>query len=176
MNARATAAIALSLFALSLAPAAAALPSFAGTLNGTWTCTSAAGSNIVLVFAPSPSGDALDLRNSFVTSGGYTANFTEHYTQQGDTVTLSAEFAPGADFLGTSPGFVGRQLVFTGTLKLPNDTKFQRITYALTDADHFSRVFEAGPSAGGPFFVISSESCTHAANATPPNPAPTPHA
>jgi hypothetical protein len=172
--ARFSAVVTLLALALSSPPARADMPSFASYLSGTWTCTSQAGSNIVKVYGASSAVDSLDLWNSYVTSRGFAASITEHYTQQGAAVTVVAQLAPGATYVASSPGFMGDKLVFSGTQTFPQGMRFERMTYTRTDPNHFTRVFEGGPSADGPLTVLSSEVCTRLSSAPVPTPAP-PH-
>jgi hypothetical protein len=90
-----------------------------------------------------------------VTSQGFVVGITEHYSQHG-------------------PGFAGDKLVFSGTQTLSRGSRFQRMTYARTDSNHFTRTFEDGAGADGPLTVVSSGTCARVSSAPVPTPPPHP--
>jgi hypothetical protein len=174
-----TSSIAVTFFALAVAlalvPADAAVPPFATYFSGTWTCTSTGGSTIVKVYGADAGADAMILHNVYDSPTGYINEITESYASNAHDSTVIAELSPELAYMATSPGFVNDQLVFDGTATSPSGSRFQRMTYTRTDNDHFTRVFEYGPSptAKSPLTTFSTESCTRSAKAPVPSPART---
>jgi hypothetical protein len=174
MTGRFSAAIfALSLLLAAGRPAGADMPSFAGYFSGTWVCSSEAESHIVKAYGSAPTLNALELLNTYVSKAGFAFGITEYYAQHGDTATVLSQLAPGIAFLGTSPGFAGDNLVFTGTVTAPSAVRFQRMTYKRADQNHFTRTIEDAATSAGQMTVVSTENCTR--SSTAPVPTPTPH-
>ncbi len=155
-------------------PADAAMPAFATYFNGTWSCTSQLNSSIVKVYGSAPRADALVLINVYDTADGYTQLFNETYTEKNGTVTvISEQPLSGNVFVATSPGFDGNNLIFTGTISGISGPLFERMTYARTDQDHFTRTFVVGRDANQTQ-VSSQETCTRISAKPVPSPAPRP--
>jgi len=152
-------------------PARGAMPAFAGYFAGTWTCTTAAGAHVMKTYGASETGNELLLFNTYVTSSGRVQLISDAYAQHGDTVSdISHALGSSAIYVGTSPGFVGDRLVFTGTMTTANAVIYELATIVRSDATHFKRTFENARSADGPFTTVSSEDCTRVAAAPVPSP------
>jgi hypothetical protein len=155
-------------------PSEAAMPTFASYFSGTWSCTSQIGSSIVKVYGSAPHADALVLINVYDTADGYTQLFNETYTEKDRTATvISEQPLSGSVFVATSPGFDGNNLIFTGTISGVAGPLFERMTYARTDQDHFSRTFVVGQDANRAR-TVSVETCTRLAAKPVPSPPPKP--
>lgn len=172
---RFAAAIIVAAAALS-APARAALPSFAGYFAGSWTCTTGIGGRVVKTYGAGPAANELLLFNPYVDARGFVHLITETYAQHGATVSaISGALGSTAVSVASGSGFSGDKLVFTGTLTAPNAIIYQRETYTRVDETHFTRTFERGRTADGPYQSVSSESCTRVAAAPVPTPSPPLH-
>ncbi len=156
-----------------MAPARADVPSFAAYFAGTWTCTSKEGSNIVKAYGASPVANSFDMINAYVYKSGYLGLIGEHYTQHDAVATVVQEFAPGANYVGTSSAVDANPLVFTGTFTRASGSLYERMTITKTDATHFTRVFESGKTSAGPLTEASSEACVKVASDPVPSPRPT---
>lgn len=154
-------------------PAAAAMPSFAGYFSGTWTCTSGIASHVTKTFGASGLGNELLLFNPYVDAKGFVHLISEVYAQHGDTVSAIAHpLESSAIYVGTSKGFEGDTLAFTGTLTTANAVIYQHETYTRIDDTHFTRTFEVARSADGPFSAVSTEQCARVSGAPVPSSPP----
>ena len=139
-----------STVAASVAPTASAAPkpSFA-QFAGTWNCVTAAGSQVVDTFTNAPNGDVL-LRQVWTKTNpaaGGTWDQTFSFASAPGLWTVKVVGSNGWTFAGSSPGFVGNAILFTGIQNQGSTRVLVRERFTVDSENRFEHVWEK--SSGG---------------------------
>ena len=141
----------------SVAPSAAPLPTLA-RFAGTWACVTAAGSQVVDTFTTAPNGDVLLhqawTKTNPAASGSWDQTFT-YATAQG-LWTVKVVGSNGWTFAGSSPGFVGNAILFTGIQNQGSARVLVRERFTVDSANRFEHVWERSSGASNATWEPSS--------------------
>ena len=141
-------------------------PAMAAYFTGTWTCDSNVKSQVVKAFGePDGQPNALRLANAFVTPNGFVSGGRDlFYDLPGrpGTTTMNAGDENGVSFSGTSRGWSGEELVFSGERYERGSRVPERVTFTRRDTNRFERRFEVRPDASAPWRTTLAENCTRA--------------
>ena len=154
----------------STAPPTAPLPTLA-QFAGTWNCVTAAGSQVVDTFTTAPNGDVL-LHQAWTktepaSSGTWDQTFAYAATPGLWTVKLVG--SNGWRFSGSSPGFVGNAILFTGIQHQGTARVLVRERYTVDSANRFEHVWErSGGGSAATWTPSSYADCKRVAPASNP--------
>jgi|GEM_PF-1943044 len=125
---------------------------------GTWNCVTAAGSQVVDTFTTATNGDVL-LHQAWMkahpaSSGTWDQTFT--YAIAPGLWTVSVVGSNGWRFSGTSPGFVGNAILFTGIQNQGSARVLVRERFTADSANRFEHVWERSSGASNATWEPSS--------------------
>ena len=135
-------------------PAPTTLVQFAGT----WNCVTAAGSEVVATFTKAPNGDVLLhqawTKTNPAASGTWDQTFT--YAIAPGLWTVKVVGSNGWTFSGSSPGFVGNAILFTGIQNEGTARVLVRERFTVDSANRFEHVWEQSDGASNATWTPSS--------------------
>ena len=159
-----------SAVAASVAPTASAAPKPSlAQFAGTWNCVTAAGSQVVDTFTNAPNGDVLLhqawTKTNPAASGTWDQTFS--FASAPGLWTVKVVGSNGWTFAGSSPGFVGNAILFTGIQNQGSTRVLVRERFTVDSANRFEHVWEKSSGGSNATWTPSSYADCKRAPVTP---------
>lgn len=150
----------------ALTLAAAQSPSLFGSLAGTWSCSTAAGSTVNTTFAVALNGDVVQHVDWINRGVGGTWDQTFKYDTQAGIWNVKNVGSNGWVFTGTTSGAVGNVAIIAGTQTEGATTVTMRERFTFQTPTEFQHTWEQ-LTGGGKWAPTSYADCTLASNLNP---------